>query len=353
MNLFSPLQMRELTLRSRIIVSPMCQYSSEDGFANDWHLVHLGSLARGGAALVFTEATAVSDIGRISPQDLGIYRDEHGDRLKQIAEFIKSQGAVPGIQLNHAGRKASTVRPWDKGITASIEAGGWEPIGPGSERFADGYPRPRAMTLDDIKLVKSQFVAAAKRALEAGFQVVEIHAAHGYLLHQFLSPLSNHRTDDYGGTPENRARLLLEVLDEIRTIWPAEWPVMVRISATDWTEGGLTITDTIQVAKWMKEHGAEMIDVSTGGNVAHAKIPVGPGYQITFAEQIRKGAGIPTAAVGMITSPHQAESILASGQADAVVLARELLRNPHWPATAARALGVNPVYIPNQYARAW
>lgn len=353
MNLFSEWTSRGITSRNRIVVSPMCMYSSEDGFANDWHLVHLGSFARGGAGIVFTEATAVADIGRITPEDLGIYRDEHMAKLSQITGFIKSQGAIPAIQLAHAGRKASTVRPWDEGVMHSPDGRGWETIAPSPIPFSDTYPKPREMNQADIDTVKEQFAKGASRALEAGFEIIEIHGAHGYLINQFLSPLSNHRTDAYGGLLANRARLLIEVVDAVRKVWPAELPLFVRLSATEWVEGGLTVDDTVTIAKMLKLHGVDAIDASSGGNVPHAKIPVGPGYQTSAAAKIRAEAEIAVAAVGLITDARQAETILATGQADLVVLAREMLRSPHWPAKAARDLGITPPFTPAQYLRSW
>lgn len=335
--LFRPFTLRGITFRNRIMVSPMCQYSSEDGFAHDWHLVHLGSFAIGGAALVMTEATAVEERGRISPQDLGIYRDEHIEMLARITHFIKSQGATPGIQLAHAGRKASTYRPWSGSGEIPPEDGGWPTVAPSAERFSAQYPLPHALSVEEIQEVVASFRLAAQRALTAGFEVAEVHGAHGYLMHEFLSPLSNHRSDAYGGSLANRARLLLEVVDSIRQVWPAELPLLVRLSATDWQEGGVTIEDTVEVAKLLKVHGVDLIDVSSGGNVL-APIPLRPGYQVPFAEQVRRDAEIPTSAVGLITEPQQANEIVQSGQADLVALARELLRNPHWALAAAHSL---------------
>lgn len=335
--LFRPLQLRGITLRNRIMVAPMCQYSAEDGFANDWHLVHLGSFAIGGAALVMTEATAVEARGRISPQDLGIYRDEHIEPLARITRFIKAQDVVPAIQLAHAGRKASTYRPWSGNGEVSVEEGRWQTVGPSELRFAENYPLPHALTQAEIQEIVLNFQKAAQRALQAGFEVIEIHGAHGYLIHEFLSPLSNQRTDEYGGSLANRMRLLLEIVDATRQVLPAEFPLLVRLSATDWTEGGVTIQDTVEVSKALKEHGVDLVDVSSGGNVL-AKVPLAPGYQVPFAEQVRREAGVPTAAVGLITEPQQANDIVKKGQADMVALARELLRNPHWPLSAAHAL---------------
>jgi 2,4-dienoyl-CoA reductase-like NADH-dependent reductase (Old Yellow Enzyme family) len=349
--LFDPLTLREVSLRNRIVVSPMCQYSSEDGFANDWHLVHHGALARGGAALVFTEAIAVTPEARISPEDLGIWKDEHLEMLSRIAGFVRAQGAVPGVQLAHAGRKASTFRPWSGHGKVGPDQGGWTPVAPSAVPFAADYPQPAALDEAGIQGVLAAFAAAAGRALRAGFGVVELHAAHGYLLHEFLSPLSNQRTDGYGGAFDGRVRLVREACRAVRSRWPEKLPLFVRISSTDWTPGGWTIEDSVALARLLKQDGADLIDCSSGGNVATAKIPVGPGYQTAFAERIRREAGVPTGALGMITSPQQAEHILRSGQADVVVMARELLRDPHWPLRAAHELGVK-VKWPVQYERA-
>ncbi|GAC1392374.1 MAG: NADH:flavin oxidoreductase/NADH oxidase [Ktedonobacteraceae bacterium] len=350
-SLFEPLTLRGITLRNRIMVSPMCQYSSSDGFATDWHLVHLGSRAVGGAALVMTEADAVEARGRISPQDLGIYRDEHIAMLSRITTFIKEQGAVPGTQLAHAGRKASTYRPWSGSGEISVEDGRWETVAPSDERFSDRYPLPKQLTKQEISEITQSFRIAAERSLKAGFQVIELHAAHGYLLHEFLSPLSNHRTDEYGGSLRNRMRFLLETVDAVRQVWPDALPLFVRISATDWTEGGLTIADSVEIAQTLKGHGVDLIDVSSGGNVAVAKIPTAPNYQVPFAAQIRRESGIPTAAIGLITEPEQANEIIHSGQADMVALARGILRDPYWPLHAARTLGYDFPWQP-QYVRA-
>ncbi|GAC1624632.1 MAG: NADH:flavin oxidoreductase/NADH oxidase [Ktedonobacteraceae bacterium] len=350
-SLFEPLTLRGITLRNRIMVSPMCQYSSSDGFATDWHLVHLGSRAVGGAALVMTEADAVEARGRISPQDLGIYRDEHIAMLSRITTFIKEQGAVPGTQLAHAGRKASTYRPWSGSGEISVEDGRWETVAPSDERFSDRYPLPKQLTKQEISEITQSFRIAAERSLKAGFQVIELHAAHGYLLHEFLSPLSNHRTDEYGGSLRNRMRFLLETVDAVRQVWPDALPLFVRISATDWTEGGLTIADSVEIAQTLKGHGVDLIDVSSGGNVAVAKIPTAPNYQVPFAAQIRRESGISTAALGLITEPEQANEIIHSGQADMVALARGILRDPYWPLHAARTLGYDFPWQP-QYVRA-
>ncbi len=348
--LFHPLTLRGITLRNRIAVAPMCQYSSVDGFASDWHLVHLGSRAVGGAGLVMTEATAVEARGRISPQDLGIYRDEHIVMLKRTATFIKEQGAVPAIQLAHAGRKASTYRPWE-GHGEVPENQRWQTIGPSAERFNNMYPLPKAMTQADIANVVESFRVAAQRAIEAGFEVIEIHGAHGYLMHQFLSPLSNHRDDEYGGSLANRMRFLLAVVDAVRDAMPEHLPLWVRLSATDWTEGGLTGDDTVEIARVLRQHGVDLLDVSSGGNVEKAHIPLAPGYQVPFAEQVRHEAAIPTGAVGLITEPHHANSIISEGKADLILLARELLRDPYWPLHAAHALRYDNPW-PIQYERA-
>lgn len=352
-HLFTPLSIRDITLRNRIAVSPMCQYSSEDGFANDWHLVHLGSRAVGGAGLVFTEAAAVEARGRISPQDLGIYKDEHIEFLRRITDFIHEQGAVAGIQLAHAGRKAGTKRPWEGGKPLSEEEGGWRPIVSASaEAFAEGYAVPEELTEADIQEIVRAFGVAAQRSVEAGFRVAEIHGAHGYLLHSFYSPLSNHRTDSYGGSFENRTRIVREVADEVRRVWPEGYPIFLRISSSDWVEGGWDIAQSVGLARQVKEFGVDVIDCSSGGNVATATIPIGTGYQTPFAECIRREADILTGAVGLITSPAQADHIVRTGQADLVLLARELLRDPYWPRRAARELR-QEITGPPQYGRAW
>ncbi|WP_299823176.1 NADH:flavin oxidoreductase/NADH oxidase [uncultured Pontibacter sp.] len=350
-NLFSPLTIKAITLKNRIAVSPMCQYSSEDGFANDWHQVHLGSRAVGGAALVIAEATAVSPEGRITPDDIGLWKDEHIPMWQRINAFIESQGAVPGVQLAHAGRKASHSSPWKGGKVVKAEDGGWQTVAPSALPFTEGEPAPLELDKEGIQKVISDFKAAAARSLEAGFKVVEIHAAHGYLLHEFYSPLSNKRTDAYGGSFENRIRLLLEVTASIKEVWPAEYPLIVRISATDWTEGGWTGEDSVALAKVLQQHGVDLIDCSTGGNVPAANIPVGPLYQVEFAESIKKETGMMTGAVGMITTAQEAESIITSGQADLVLLARELLRDPYFPMHAALELGHDHTWPP-QYDRA-
>ena len=351
MHLFDPLTLRSLTLRNRIAVSPMCQYSSTDGFANDWHLVHLGSRAVGGAGLVLTEAAAVTPEGRISPQDLGIWSDDHIAGLARITAFLHEHGAVSGIQLAHAGFKASTARLWDGGGMLTPDQGGWTVIGPGSEPFAADYPRPAPMDLETIRVTIDAFVAAAERSLAAGFQVVEIHAAHGYLLHEFLSPLTNRRTDAYGGSFENRIRLLLEVVEAVRGHWPGELPLLVRISASDWHEGGWDLPQSIALAERLIPLGVDLIDCSSGGALPRVRIPVGPGYQTPFATAIRASTGIRTGAVGLISSPAQADQIIRNGEADLVLLAREMLRDPYWPLHAAATLG-HDVTWPPQYGRA-
>jgi 2,4-dienoyl-CoA reductase-like NADH-dependent reductase (Old Yellow Enzyme family) len=351
-DLFSPISFRGLTLPNRIGVSPMCEYSSDDGFANDWHLVHLGSRAVGGAGLVFTEASAVLPEGRITPNDLGVWKDEHIAALARIVDFLHGQGARAAIQLAHAGRKASMQRPWDGERLLLPAEGGWnDVVAPSSVAFRADYAEPHELDLAGINRVTQAFCVATSRAVKAGFDVVEIHAAHGYLLHEFLSPLSNKRTDKYGGSFDNRIRLLVETVDAVRLVLPAEMPLFVRISATEWTEGGWDVDDSVALARVLKEHGVDLIDTSSGGNVAGAKIPTGPGYQAPFAERIRREAGIATAAVGQITEAAQAEEIVKGGQADLVLLAREMLRDPYWPLHAAEELGVD-VSWPAQYLRA-
>jgi 2,4-dienoyl-CoA reductase-like NADH-dependent reductase (Old Yellow Enzyme family) len=342
---------RGVEFRNRIWVSPMCQYSSVDGMPTDWHLVHLGSRAVGGAGLVIMEATAVSPEGRISPSDAGIWSDAHADAYRRITKFIKEQGAVAGIQLAHAGRKASTAEPWNGGKIVDEGYGGWETVAPSAVAFADDYPLPTAMTAEDIARATDDFAAAARRAVAAGFEVVEMHAAHGYLFHEFLSPLSNLRTDEYGGSLENRMRFPLEAARSVRAAVPEKLPVFVRISATDWVEGGWDLEQSVEFCRRLKDLGIDLIDVSTGGNVPAAPIPVGPGYQVPFAAKIRESAGIATGAVGMITEPSQAEEILRRGEADAVLLAREFLRDPYFPFAAAKELG-GAVEVPKQYGRA-
>lgn len=350
--LFESLTLRDLTFRNRIWVSPMCQYSSEDGMPTDWHLVHLGSRAVGGAGLVMMEATAVSPEGRISPHDAGIWSEAHAQAYQRIAHFLQAQGAVAAIQLAHAGRKASTARPWEGGKKVDVQNGGWDVIGPSALAFADTYPQPRAMTNADLERVTQDFVTAAARSLEAGFQVIELHMAHGYLLHEFLSPLSNLRRDDYGGSLENRMRLPLAVAREVRAVVPDRLPLFVRISATDWADGGWDLAQSIEFCRQLKNLGVDLIDVSSGGNVQRAQIPVAPNYQVPFAKEIRAQAGIATGAVGLITEPKQAEEILQNGEADAIFIAREFLRDPYFPFHAAQELNA-PADIPNQYKRAF
>ena len=353
--LFSPITLRDVTIRNRVWVAPMCQYSAVDGVPNDWHLVHLGSFARGGAGLVFTEATAVVPEGRISPEDTGLWDDEQQAAWARIVDFVHGQGAKAGIQLAHAGRKASTFSGFT-GRTGGVpdEEGGWTPVGPSASAFP-GLRDPEALDLAGIRAVVTAFGDAAERALAAGFDVLEVHGAHGYLLHEFLSPLSNQRTDEYGGSFDNRVRLLLEVVAEIRGRVPAGTPVVVRLSATDWAEGGWDDDQTVRLAALLADAGVDLVDTSTGGNV-RAQIPVGPGYQVPFARRIRTEAGIPSGAVGLITEPKQAEDILADGSADVILLGRELLREPHWPLRAAAELGVEDeqqaALWPVQYARA-
>jgi 2,4-dienoyl-CoA reductase-like NADH-dependent reductase (Old Yellow Enzyme family) len=349
--LFTPFHLKDTVFRNRIFVSPMCQYSSRNGTPTDWHLVHLGSRAVGGAGLVMVEATSVSPEGRISPSDSGMWLPEHAQAFRPIAEFIKDQGAVPGVQLAHAGRKASTGVPWRGDRPLTEDEGAWKPIAPSAIAFDNGYPVPWEMDEKKIGEVLAQFGSSARLSLEAGFEVVEIHMAHGYLLHEFLSPLSNQRTDGFGGSFENRVRFPLKVAEEVRRIWPEGRPVFVRISCTDWVEGGWDLKQSIEFCRRLKGIGVDLIDCSSGALVPHAKIPAGPGYQVPFAAAIRQGAGIAAGAVGFITEPAQAEQILATGQADVVFLARELLRQPYWPLHAARALRADFPW-PNQYVRA-
>ena len=350
--LFDSLKIRGVTLRNRMVVSPMCQYSCEDGLATDWHLVHLGSRAVGGAGLVIAEATAVEARGRISPQDLGLWSDAHIEPLARIVRFIHSQGAAAGIQLAHAGRKASTARPWDGGGRVEEGQGGWKDVlAPSAVPFATDYPMPREISVQGIVDVTRAFEEAARRALQAGYRVLEIHAAHGYLLHSFFSPLSNRRSDAYGGSFENRTRIAREVTEAVRHQWPEKFPLFIRISATDWIEGGWDIEQSVELARMLRPLGVDLVDCSSGGNVPGAKIPMTPGYQTPFAERIRRDAGILTGAVGLITSAVQAEQILRSGQADMVVLARQMLRDPYWPLHAAIELGQAESW-PVQYLRA-
>jgi 2,4-dienoyl-CoA reductase-like NADH-dependent reductase (Old Yellow Enzyme family) len=351
--LFSPFRMRDVTLRNRIVVSPMCEYSSVDGFANDWHVVHLGSRAVGGAALVLTEANAVTPEGRISPDDLGIWKDEHIEQLARIARFCNAQGAAWGTQLAHAGRKASTKPPWLGYGAVSPADGGWTVVGPGREPFDPAYPVPEPLDEAGIAAIVQAFADGARRTLEAGGTVIEVHAAHGYLIHQFLSPLINQRTDRYGGSLENRARLAIEVVRAIRAVWPERLPLFVRVSATDYVEGGWDIEQTVELSRMLRAEGVDLIDASSGGAVpvAPGVIPVGPLYQTPFAERIRRDAGIATAAVGMIAEPVDADAIIENGRADLVYLAREFLRDPYWPIYAARTLGDETAW-PKQYGRA-
>ena len=349
--LFSPFSIKSITLKNRIVVSPMCQYSSVDGFASDWHLVHLGSRAVGGAALIISEATAVSPEGRISPDDLGIWKAEHIEKLKQITAFIESQGSVPAVQLAHAGRKASTYSGWKGHGYVSPENGGWQVVSASNVPFSDHYGTPEALDLEGIQKVITDFAAAAERALRAGFKVIELHAAHGYLIHQFLSPLSNLRTDEYGGSFENRIRLLLDIIDSVQKVWPQELPLLVRISATDWAEGGWEADEAAKLSTILKENGVDLIDVSTGGLASNQKIPVGPGYQVPFSAKIKAESGIATGAVGLITEAEQAELILEKGEADLIVMARELLRDPYFPLHAAHQLN-DTISWPVQYERA-
>jgi 2,4-dienoyl-CoA reductase-like NADH-dependent reductase (Old Yellow Enzyme family) len=351
-HLFTPLTVRDVTFRNRIAVSPMCQYSSVDGLASDWHLVHLGSRAAGGAGLVIMEATAVEARGRISPGDAGIWKDEQIEPLARITRFLREQGAVAGIQLAHAGRKASTRPPWEGGGAIPEQAGGWRTVAPSAVPFQPEDSTPVELSKPEIHSIVDAFRVAARRALRAGFQVVEIHGAHGYLTHQFLSPLSNRRTDEYGGAFENRIRFALEVAGAVRGAWPESLPLFLRISATDWVEGGWTPEESVELARRVRTLGVDLIDCSSGGSAPHAKVPLAPGYQVPFAERIRREAGILTGAVGLITTPQQADEIIRSEKADLVLLAREFLRDPYFPLHAAKALGaeVNP---PVQYLGAF
>ncbi|MFF7500037.1 NADH:flavin oxidoreductase/NADH oxidase [Streptomyces lavendulae] len=356
--LFQPYTLRSVTVPNRVWMAPMCQYSAEPagpdaGVAHDWHFTHYAARATGGTGLIVQEATAVSPEGRISPYDLGIWNDTQVAALRRITDFVKSQGAVPGIQIGHAGRKASTERPWKGGRLVGPEAHGWTPVAPSAVPFAEGDPEPRALTVEEIREITGQFAAAAGRALAAGYRVLEIHGAHGYLIGQFLSPYTNRRTDSYGGSFENRTRFALEVVDAVREVWPEELPLFFRISATDWLdEEGWTADDTVWLSALLLEHGVDLLDVSTGGLAPHAKIPVGPDYQVPFAARVKKETALPVAAVGLITEPEQAEKILANGEADAVLLGRELLRDPYWARRAAAELG-GELRMPDQYHRSW
>lgn len=349
--LFTPLKIKEVEFKNRLTVSPMCMYSSKDGFSNDWHLVHLGSRAVGGAGLIFTEAAAVSPEGRITGDDLGIWKDEHIPGLANIVSFLHSHGAIAGIQLAHAGRKASTTKPWEGGKQVSPQEGGWNTVAPTNKPFNEKDSIPVALDDEGLKKVKADFKAAAKRAAKAGFKVVEIHAAHGYLLHEFLSPLSNTRNDAYGGNFNNRIKMLLEVVEAVQEEWPAHLPLFVRISATDWVEGGWNAEDSVALSKLLKSKGVDLVDCSSGGIVPAVEIPVRKGYQTQFSEKIRKEADIKTGAVGLITTAEEAEDIISSGRADLVFMAREFLRNPYFPLEAARELGVE-IHWPPQYERA-
>ena len=348
--LFQPLQLRDLTLPNRIGIPPMCQYSATDGVAGDWHVQHYGSRAVGGAGLVIVEATAVLPEGRISPGDLGLWHDGQIDGLARVARLIESQGGVPALQLAHAGRKASVGLGWEAQRTLTAEEGGWTAVAPSAIAFK-GYAEPQALDVAGLADVVEAFVTAARRARRAGFKAIEIHAAHGYLLHQFLSPLSNQRSDDFGGSFANRTRLVRKVVAAVRAEWPKELPLLIRLSATDWVDGGWDADQTVELCRLLKADGVDLVDVSTGGLVPDAKIPAGPGFQVPFATRIRKEAGLPTAAVGLITEPAQAEAIVANGEADLVLVGREILRNPYWPLQAAQALGVEAPW-PKQYLRA-
>lgn len=350
--LFTPFRLRDTTFANRIGVSPMCQYSAANGFINDWHVSHLGARAAGGPGLVIVEATAVEADGRITPGCTGIWSDAHIEGLKRLASLIQSQGSIPGIQIGHAGRKASTQVPWLGGNPLTPAEGAWPTIAPSAIPFDTGWHTPRALTIDEIHSLTESFIQAAKRALAAGFKVLEIHGAHGYLISEFLSPLTNLRTDEYGGSFENRTRFLRETITAVRTVWPASLPLFLRISATDWAEGGWASDDSVALAALVKPLGIDLMDCSSGGVVANAKMQLGPGYQVPFASAVRNNAGLPTAAVGMITEPQQANDIIEQGHADLVLLAREFLRDPYWPIHAAKALGVTP-RVPNQYLRAF
>lgn len=353
MHLFEPFPLRGITLRNRVVVSPMCQYSADDGAPNDWHLVHLGSRAVGGAGLVMTEASAITQEGRISPDDAGIYRDNHVESWRRITAFVHKHGARIGIQLAHAGRKASTSTPWKGEGSLEPFENGWRPlIAPSALAFDDKHPVPESLDAEGIASIVEAFRRAAQRSLDAGFEAIEIHAAHGYLLHQFLSPLSNQRRDCYGGNFENRTRLCREVVEAVRKVWPERLPLLIRISATDWVDGGWSIAESVELARHLKSLGVDLIDCSSGGLVPYAQIPTKPGYQIPFAARIRREAAIATGAVGLISEPTEAQHIVEHGDADLVFLARELLRDPYWPMHAAKVLG-RSVQPPPQYARAW
>ena len=350
--LFTQLAIRGVTFRNRIVVSPMCQYSSEDGFANDWHLVHLGSRAVGGAAAIIAEASAVEARGRISPKDLGIWKDEHIENLSRIAGFIRRQNAVPGIQIAHAGRKGSTRVPWEGGSPIPLDEGGWRTVAPSPIPFRSADPVPHALSKSEIGAIVEAFAAAARRAYTAGFEIVEIHAAHGYLIHEFLSPLSNHRSDEYGGAFENRIRFALEVAAAVRDAWPENLPLFMRISASDWAEGGWQLADSVALAEKLRRAGVDLVDCSSGGLIPDGKIELGPGYQVPFAERIRRETGVLTGAVGLIEEPEQADEIIRAGRADLVLMARAFLRDPYWPLHAAQVLE-EEAPVPVQYGRAF
>lgn len=350
-HLFQPLQLRGLEIRNRIMVSPMVQYCARDGLPNDWHLVHLGARAIGGAGIVMTGATAVEPIGRITARDLGLWNDEQVRAFSRITAFLREQGAAPAVQLAHAGRKASSAIPTEGGGIVAADRGGWEPVAPSPIPYRQGDPIPRELSLDEIANLIESFRNAAKRAHQAGFEIVEIHAAHGYLLNEFLSPLSNHRTDEYGDSYEGRVRLLLEIAQAVREVWPDEFPLFVRLSVTEWTEGGWQVDDSLRLAKGLLERGVDLIDCSSGGNSIEQKVPIHPGYQVPLSQAVRQQAGIPTAAVGLISEPEMAEEIIANGRADVVALARMMLWDPHWPLHAASDLKAE-VQLPWQYARA-
>lgn len=354
--LFQPYRLRAVTVPNRVWMPPMCQYSAapegpDTGTPNDWHFAHYAARAAGGTGLIIVEATAVSPEGRISPYDLGIWNDAQAEAFRRITRFLKSQGSVPAIQLAHGGRKASTDRPWKGGAPVGPDAYGWQPLGPSPLPFDGGHPVPTELTVAEIQAVVGRFADAARRALDAGFEIAEIHGAHGYLVNEFLSPHSNHRTDAYGGSFENRIRFALEVVDAVREVWPDDKPLFFRVSATDWLdEGGWSADDTVRFAGELREHGIDLLDVSTGGNAAGVRIPVGPGYQVPFAARVKAETGLPVAAVGLITEAEQAAKILANDEADAVLLGRELLRNPSFARLAARELGAE-VHVPEQYHR--
>lgn len=352
MSLFDALSLRDVTLRNRIAVSPMCEYSAISGVPQPWHMVHLGSRAVGGAGLVLAEATAVEARGRISPADTGIWNDEQAEAWAPIVAFLEAQGAAPGIQLAHAGRKASTAPPWSDATKVEIGEGGWLTVAPSALAYAEDYPQPVALDAAGIAAVIEAFRVATQRSIDCGFRVIEIHAAHGYLLHQFLSPLSNQREDEWGGSFENRIRLTRAVVAAARTAMPEGLPLLVRISATDWVDGGWDIEQSIELCRLLRNEGVDLIDVSSGGLSRDQSITLGPGYQVPFAARIRREAAIATGAVGLITEPRQAQAIIANGEADMVLLAREFLRDPYWPRRAAKELGVQ-IEVPKQYARAW